>query len=350
MRINLRGLNFATKRLADGTRRIYWYPWRGGPLLNGEPGTPEFVASYNAAVASKAPLPEGTLASVLRGYQASPDFLDLRERTRRDYLDKIKLIEAEYRDFPLAALSDRRTRGVFLAWRDGLAAKSRRQADYAWQVLALMLAWALDRGMVTANPCTKGGRVYSGSRVDKIWSADAEAAFLASAPAHLHLPLLLALWTGQRQGDLLRLPWSAYDGTRIKLRQSKTGMPVAIRAGAPLKAALDAATKHGPLILTNSRRRPWTSHAFQAAWGGAAKTAGIIGLTFHDLRGTAVTRLAIVGCTEAEIAAITGHSLRDVRSILDAHYLHRDPVLAENAIRKLERGTKFSNQSQTGHR
>ena len=61
-------------------------------------------------------------------------------------------------------------------------------------------------------------------------------------------------------------------------------------------------------------------------------------MTFHDLRGTAVTRLALVGCTEAEIAAITGHSLRDVRSILDANYLHRDPALAESAITKLEMG------------
>jgi hypothetical protein len=41
--------------------------------------------------------------------------------------------------------------------------------------------------------------------------------------------------------------------------------------------------------------------------------------------------------------AITGHSLRDVRSILDAHYLHRDPALAESAIRKLEKGTKTPN-------
>jgi len=53
-----------------------------------------------------------------------------------------------------------------------------------------------------------------------------------------------------------------------------------------------------------------------------------------------VTRLALAGCTEAEIATITGHSLRDVRSILDAHYLHRDPALAESAIQKLERRTE----------
>jgi hypothetical protein len=54
-------------------------------------------------------------------------------------------------------------------------------------------------------------------------------------------------------------------------------------------------------------------------------------------------RLALVGCTEAEIAAITGHSLRDVRSILDAHYLHRDPALADAAITKLERRTESPN-------
>jgi hypothetical protein len=68
--------------------------------------------------------------------------------------------------------------------------------------------------------------------------------------------------------------------------------------------------------------------------------AGIVGVTFNDLRGTAVTRLAIAGCTEAEIATITGHSLRDVRSILGAHYLHCDPALAESAIRKLETKSK----------
>ena len=79
---------------------------------------------------------------------------------------------------------------------------------------------------------------------------------------------------------------------------------------------------------------------FRSSWRKACAAAGISGLTFHDLRGTAVTRLAVAGCTEAEIAAIIGHSLRDVGAILDAHYLHRDPALAERAIHKLEKRTK----------
>lgn len=79
------------------------------------------------------------------------------------------------------------------------------------------------------------------------------------------------------------------------------------------------------------------------SWRKACAKAGITGVTFHDLRGTAVTRLALVGCTEAEIATVTGHSLRDVRSIIDTNYLSRDPALAVSAINKLEKGTKSPN-------
>ena len=338
MRINAKGLHWTTVGLADGTKKIYWYAWRGGPRLVGDYGSPEFIASYNAAIATKVAAPEGRLLSLLQGYQTSQDFLSLRDRTRADYIKQIAKIEHRFGDAPLKALSHPRTRGVFLDWRDELALKSKRQADYAYTVLARVLSWAKDRGKIPVNPCERGGRVYHGTRVDFVWSTEDEAAFLQHAPAHLHLPLLLALWTGQRQGDLLRLPWSAYDGTYIRLRQSKTGVPVEILVGAPLKAALDATPKRGPIILTSANGRPWTEGGFRMSWWLAARKAAIVGVTFNDLRGTAVTRLALVGCSEAQIASITGHSLRDVSSILDAHYLHRDVELARSAITKLEMG------------
>jgi integrase len=211
------------------------------------------------------------------------------------------------------------------------------------------LSVAKDRGRITVNPCERGGRAYHGTRVDLIWTEDDEAAFLKTARPHLHLPLVMALWTGQRQGDLLRLPWSAYDGQDIRLKQSKTGERVLVPVGAPLKAMLDAMPRRSPIILVNSEGRPWTPDGFRASFFKARDAAGIKGLTFNDLRGTAVTRLALVGCTEAKLASVTGHSnsLSDVRSILDAHYLHRDPELARDAIHRLEmryaeNGNKFS--------
>ena len=228
--------------------------------------------------------------------------------------------------------------------RTARAVSSRRQADYAWVVLARVLSWGMDRGLVAANPCARGGRLYRGSRAEKIWTAADEAAFLERAPAHLHLPLLLALWTGQRQGDLLRLPWSAYDGTHIRLRQSKGGRRVVIRVGAPLKAALDATPKRSPIMLTTSDGKPWTPDGFRASWGKACKRAGVVGVTFHDLRGTAVTRLALAGCTEAgdrhHHRALAAQRARDHRHALSCTAIRRS-VRAPSA--KLERGTKSPN-------
>jgi hypothetical protein len=44
-----------------------------------------------------------------------------------------------------------------------------------------------------------------------------------AASATVPEALMMAIWTGQRQGDLLRMQWSSYDGTHIRLKQSKTG-------------------------------------------------------------------------------------------------------------------------------
>src|SRR6185503_7600541 len=134
-------------------------------------------------------------------------------------------------------------------------------------------------------------------------------------------------------------------GKVIRLQQGKTGARVVIPVGKPLKDALDTIGSRAGHILLNSDGNSWTADGFRSSWRKACAAAGVIGVTFNDLRGTAVTRLALAGCTEAEIATITGHSLRDVRSILDAHYLHRDPALADSAIRKLETRTNSPNRT-----
>lgn len=344
----MKGLNPVKKQLADGTWRTYWYAWKGGPPVHGEYGTPEFIASYNEALATEKPIVGKTLASLIAYFQTTTEFTkEISERTRSDYIRQIKIIEQKFGDFPLTALADPRARGIFKEWRDELAAKSVRQADYAWTVLARILSVGVDRGKIKENPCTKGGRLYQSERVDKIWTLDDEAAFFKSAPAHLHVPLLMGLWTGQREGDLLRLQWSNYDGKVIRLRPRKSitkrkprGVAVTVPVAETLKRVLDVIAQHkkGLFILLNSNNQPWTEDGFRASFGKARDRAGLMGLRFNDTRGTAVTRLALCGAEVSEIATITGHSQRDVCAILDAHYLNRDPQLAWSAIRKLEVG------------
>jgi integrase len=221
-----------------------------------------------------------------------------------------------------------------------------RQADYAYGTLSRILSWALKRRLIKTNPCAEGGKLYHGTRVDKIWDDEQVARFLKTAPPYLRLAMLLAVNTGQRQGDLLRLPWSAYDGKHIKLRQKKTGVYVPIRVADVLKAALDAAPRRSPIMLTNSAGKPWSESGFQGAWGKATMRAGILGLTFHDLRGTAGVTFARAGCNEVEIYSITGHKPSDVRAILTAHYLPRDAEVADNAIAKLNRYKSRGDQTE----
>jgi integrase len=338
MRVRLKGINSKQKRLADGSLKTYYYAWKGGPPLRGEPGSPEFVASYNAAVAQKVTSPTGVLLALLFRFQESAEFqFGISPRTRRDYIKQLKRIERDFGDFPIKALDDPRARSVFLGWRDQLAQTSLRQADYAYGTLARILSWAHNRGLIAKNPCSKAGKLYHGTRANKIWNDEEVARFLRTAPTYLQLAMLLAVNTGQRQGDLLRLPWSAYDGTTIKLRQRKTGAYVPIPVADALKDALDTAVRKSPIILTNSDTKPWSESGFQGAWGKATMRAGIRGLTFHDLRGTAVVTLARAGCNEVEIYSITGHKPNDVRAILTAHYLPRDAEVAGNAIAKLNR-------------
>jgi len=336
MRMRLKGINSITKRLANGALRTYYYAWKGGPPLRGEPGTPEFVASYNEAVATKVAPPTGVLLALLFRFQESAEFqFGISARTQRDYIKQIKRIEKAFGDFPIKALDDPRATSVFLEWRDKLAQTSLRQADYAYSTLSRILSWAQKRRLITENPCAKGGKLYRGSRVHKVWNDEDVARFLRTAPPNLRLAMLLAINTGQRQGDLLRLPWSAYDGAAIKLRQGKAGAYVTIPVTDELKAAIDAASKKSPIMLINSDGKPWSESGFQGAWGKATMRAGIHGLTFHDLRGTAVVTLARAGCNEVEIYSITGHKPSDVQAILTAHYLPRDAEVATNAIAKL---------------
>ena len=182
MRVPLKGINSITKRLADGSRRTYWYAWKGGPPLRGEFGSPEFHASYNEAVAAKRPTVGKTLSSLTAYFQSTTEFSqDIKPRTREDYIKQLKIIEQQFGDFPVSGLSDPRARGIFKEWRDRLALKSVRQADYAWTVLARVLSVAKDRGHIRVNPCERGGRLYQSERVDKIWTLEDEAIYFKSA-------------------------------------------------------------------------------------------------------------------------------------------------------------------------
>ncbi len=103
-----------------------------------------------------------------------------------------------------------------------------------------------------------------------------------------------------------------------------------------------SAPRRSTLILTTPTGMQWKLDWFRNRWRDASAKAKFTDLHFHDLRGTAVTMLAEAGCSNAEIAAITGHSLTYVETIL-VKYMSLIRVLAWSAMTKLENaGSDFS--------
>ena len=58
-----------------------------------------------------------------------------------------------------------------------------------------------------------------------------------------------------------------------------------------------------------------TGSAFKQSWMDVRKRAGIVGLTFHDLRREAGSRFDEAGLTKAEHDLMMGHATRDMASL-----------------------------------
>ncbi|PSJ42130.1 tyrosine-type recombinase/integrase [Allosphingosinicella deserti] len=345
MRVPLKGVYESRKVLSDGTRRTY-YNLRGygalRPLAGDEAedfskGSPAFMRAYHAAIA--APIVArtvGTLQSVIEGYQRSPVWAKLAPRTKVDYLAAIARIERKWGTYPLAAIEDPKIRPRFLDWRDEMAKTSLRQADAIFGVLRIILEWGRDRGLISLNHATRPKKLYKADRADKLWLPEHVAAFRAVAPLEMRLALDLALWTGQRQGDLLKLGWASYDGKRIQFRQGKRKRKIDMPARIELRTSLDAVPKRALTILTTPSGKPWGKVHFQHTWRKATLAAGLDGLHFHDLRGTTCTKLAEAGATPSEIASYLGWTVSTVNRMLDT-YQAMTASLSDSAVAKLER-------------
>jgi integrase len=349
VRARLQGVNTVHKRLANGSVRTYHYHRATGASLPGKPGSPEFLTAYGDAEKTLLDRHTGSLNGLIRDFTLSPEFGKLRESTQREYRRMLTKAEAKFGDMPIAALEDARVRQDFMKWRAAVAADSgEREADNRLSVISAMLTWAKENGQVFHNHVVGFRRLHHVDRSELIWLPEHIDAFMKVAPIELQRALILALHTGQRQGDLLRLAWNNYDGKLISLRQGKTGTKVEIPCTKALKLMLDGIERDSAVVLSTKTGRPWKARYFKAQWEAATTAAEIAELHFHDLRGTAVTMLAEAGCTTPQIAAITGHSLKNVTTILDK-YLARTRVLAGEAVSLFEnaKSTEFANRLQT---
>lgn len=132
-----------------------------------------------------------------------------------------------------------------------------------------------------------------------------------SASLVLYPVVVLALSTGMRSGEIMKLKWSDVDFSRelITLTETKNGTTRSVPLIGLAKSLIQELAKlrriDTSLVFPGKRgdkpvelRRPWQQ---------ALQQAGIQNFRFHDLRHSAASYLAMNGATAIELSAVLGH-------------------------------------------
>ena len=115
-----------------------------------------------------------------------------------------------------------------------------------------------------------------------------------------------AIETAMRRGEIAAMRWEHLDRQArvLLIPETKTGTPREVPLSRAAMAILDEKSTVG-----NTGGPVWSLRAdsISQAFKRVCKAAGIEGLTFHDLRHEAASRLGEKAFSPLEVAAITGH-------------------------------------------
>jgi integrase len=330
-----------------GRPYYYFHPGRGTknakrPIrLPDDPRSEDFWAAYGRLTNDPQRENAKSFTRLIDAYRTSPEFCDLADSTRTNYEHYLETIAAAWGNLSVDGLLPAHV----LALRDkhrGTPAA----ANGMLRVLSVLISWSVPRGFRSDNPCTHVRKLKIGDGW-AAWPWEMIELVRQVGPAWMWQATALALYTGQRQGDVLHMTWGAVKGGLVEVRQEKTGKHLVIPAHQDLLAVIAEVPRHSTRVLTNTRGLPWTKSGFKASWQKALKgplaTIREHGLVFHGLRKSAVVTLLEAGATEAEVAAITGQSLHMV-----AHYARQvnQRKLAASAILKWERAGNANLQNR----
>jgi len=246
---------------------------------------------------------------------------------------------------------------------DGTGGLAPRTVLHHFRVLSEALRHAVRLGLLAANPCDRVNPPSQQRRAPAVVDEDGAAALLEAADGSwLYVPILLAIGTGMRRGEILALRWSDLDMGRgiARVQQSLEETRQGLAFKEPKSAAGRRAVALGSLLVEALREHQQeqrrTREALGAPWqandlvvchldGSPRSPDGLTlafrrlarradcHLTFHGLRHCHASHLLKAGVNPRVVSERLGHS--SVRLTLDT-YSHVLPGLQEDAAARTD--------------
>ncbi len=285
--------------------------------------------------------------------EAAPKYLEYarterRATTMRGYTTYLEQI---CREPWTAKLLEDIQRTDIVAWRDRRLKEdlSPTTINNGLAVTSAVFRWALERGLTPQNP-VQGVRRLKPPKGRETYLTAAEArALVCVAPERTRLFLVIALNTGMRRGEILKLCWRAVDleqGT-ILVEDPKNRRPRTVRMNKTLKAEV---ARHALLLGPKRRKpdvqvvagregKPYTPWSIRSDLEKAVQACDEIPahkkpkITTHVLRHTAASLMVRAGVPIFDVAKVLGHETIQVTM----RYAHFAPEAGKAAVEALDK-------------
>jgi integrase len=331
----------------------YYFRYRGQRWPIPAPSEEGFAPAYDALlvhIANPAAkqnvrfLPE-SLGWTIERFLASQSFESRAKTTKKNYRRILDQLRERYGTGMLRDLKPRHVKIIRNEMRD---TSTTTGADIALGLISTLWDFAEEElGLqLDANPTHGVRRVHKVEREHEPWPQELIDDFMRNATPALRWAASLALYTGQRRSDLVKMRWDQFDGEFIEVRQQKTGELLSIPCHRALRAQLVTMPRQADTILVGERGKPLKPDSLTLNVSRMLRAMGVVGYSIHGLRKNASRALAEAGCGDREIMAITGH--RTVQMV--SHYTKRanQRVLARSAMAKLEAAESGKPRNATG--
>jgi integrase len=319
-----------------------YFRYRGEQWRLPAPGTEGFATAYDALLAgikvrhNNVEFMPGSLDWAIERFLASPLYNKRAETTKRNYRRVLDCLRQGWGAGFLRDLQPRHVRTI----RNEIAKRSTTDADIGMSLISALWEFATEQlGIeLDADPTHGIKRVRKVAHEHEPWPSELIERFLREARPSLRWAVKLALYTGQRRSDLVKMKWSQYDGEFIEVRQQKTGALLSIPCHKALRTELESMPRVADTILVGERGAPLTGSSLSVMVRRQLREMGVNGYAIHGLRKNAAVELANAGCDAFEIAAITGH--RTVGMVQHYAKRHDQRRRARSAMDKWERSNE----------
>jgi integrase len=197
-------------------------------------------------------------------------------------------------------------------------------------LLKRMFNYAIESELLETNPVKSVKLLSEQDEIhEKILTADEEEKLINECHSRLKPVVVLALNSGMRKSEILKLKWDDVDLFKETIRVQNT------KSKKARILPMNDTAKRVFRYLKESRNGDEKVFPFKnirSAFEGARERAGVPELRFHDLRHTYATRLVESGCDIVLIQKLLGHSTL----LVTQRYTHACENRMREAVKRLD--------------